>query len=231
MFNFVLIHGAWHKPTCWDKLKPYLLPFGNIHAPNLIGEFSFHDIRLITYIDILTTLFSRIQTPIIIISHSFGGFLAREIANIFPEKIAQIIYVNALIPIKDETFFSLTSNFHYQHLNPYLEIDDNKAEIRLKSLHKIHQYMYQTIEINDLDFHHFRSEPLKPLSEPYSGKNYQIPEKAIISLNDLSICDIDLIRMSNRQNIPYHTINADHCPFFSNPAKFSKLILECIEDV
>ena len=230
MLSFVLIHGAWHKPSCWDELKKHLHHAAPIYTPQLVCHSDYVNIRLSSYIQILSDLLLRINGKVILIAHSFGGFVAGEIANLFGEKINHIIYINGLIPMMGESLFSLCANFDNQPLNPYLEINTTLQEIKIHPLLKIHQYMYQTSPLEKLDLTNFRAEPLIPLTEGFSGKKHQIREIAIISRHDLCIRDTDQIQMSNRQNIPYHLIHSDHSPFQTNPVELYQLILKSISD-
>jgi pimeloyl-ACP methyl ester carboxylesterase len=229
MRHFILVHGAWHEPSCWKELKTYLETHGQVYTPNLIPLKPYQEICLNDYAQSIEKLINEINQPVILIGHSFAGIVISEVANHLPNKIAELIYINALIPLEQESLFSLSACFEYQNLSPYLQIHAEYQSIDIEPNQKAIDYMYQCKPPSALQL---RREPLHPFSESISSLTYQnVSRKAIICQKDLTISANDQIKMCERQNIPYELMDADHCPFHSQPNILSQLILKGCLDV
>jgi pimeloyl-ACP methyl ester carboxylesterase len=223
MRHFVLVHGAWHHPSCWQAVQNLLEPFGKVYSPYLIPPKKYHDIYLSEYVDCLKNTIQSIQEPVILVGHSFAGFVITALADLLPHLIEELIYINAFIPMANETLFSLSANFKYQHLNPFLQIDTQKQIISIKPKEEAIRWMYQLS--HDQENIQLRPEPLIPFNETiFNIANPICSRRAIITKQDLCISTQDQINMCKRQNIPYQLIEGDHCPFKSNPQILSQLI-------
>lgn len=101
---FVLVHGAWHGGWCWQKVATLLRAQGHtVYTPTLtgLGERSHllnPDITLDTFIDDVANLIRWEQLcKVVLVGHSFGGLVISGVADAIPEKIQQLIYLDAFI--------------------------------------------------------------------------------------------------------------------------------------
>lgn len=224
MKHFVLVHGAWHHPACWTLIQRLLKPYGKVYTPNLIPQKHFHEVHLSDYISCLKELIQTINAPVVLIGHSFAGFVITEVANHTPHLIEELIYINAFIPKNNETLFSLSANFEFQNLNPYLKMNTEQQSLAIEPIDSALKWMYQLSDNPSIEF---RPEPLLPLNQSILyTPNPIYPRRAIIGQQDLCISAKDQIKMCERQNIAYQLIDADHCPFISNPMTLSQMILK-----
>lgn len=105
MATFVLVHGAWQGGWCWQKLIPYLREAGHeVYAPTLSGlgersHLSSCDIDLSCHIqDIVNVLRYQDLEDVILIGHSYGGMVITGVADKCPERLSQLVYLDALVP-------------------------------------------------------------------------------------------------------------------------------------
>ncbi|GAB2890849.1 alpha/beta hydrolase [Paralcaligenes ginsengisoli] len=102
--TFVLVHGAWHGGWCWAKVAHALRAFGHrVYTPTLtgLGERSHllgSGITLGTFVqDIENVLLWEDLTNVILVGHSFAGLVITGVADRAPQRLKQLIYLDAFI--------------------------------------------------------------------------------------------------------------------------------------
>ena len=113
MANFVLVHGAWHGGWCWWKTAPFLRDGGHrVLTPSLTGLGDReHLARLIPPAvlnldlhirDITELLDSQDLAEVILVGHAYAGMVITGVAELRPERIASLVYVNGVAPSDGE---------------------------------------------------------------------------------------------------------------------------------
>jgi pimeloyl-ACP methyl ester carboxylesterase len=113
---FVLVHGAFHGGWCFRKLARLLEDNGHeVFTPTLtgLGERShllkMGSINLETHIrDVVNTLVWEDLTNVVLCGHSYGGMVISGVADLAPERIATLVYLDALVPQNGDTVLALT---------------------------------------------------------------------------------------------------------------------------
>lgn len=102
--TFVLVHGAWHGGWCWSRVAERLRARGhNVYTPTLTGLGERHhllsaDITLQTFVrDIANVLIWQDLSRVILVGHSFGGLVITGVAELLPERLQQLVYLDAFI--------------------------------------------------------------------------------------------------------------------------------------
>jgi len=102
--TFVLIHGAWHGGWCWREVAARLRAAGHeVYTPTMTGlgeRAHLLDQRtgLSTFIDDACAVIECEElTDIVLVGHSFGGLVISGVADRMKERIAQLIYLDALV--------------------------------------------------------------------------------------------------------------------------------------
>ena len=116
MMIFILIHGSWHNGSVWYKVERLLKQQGaTVYTPTLTGMESFQhpaskDIGLTVHIqDIVHLIQENKLENVILVGHSYSGFVLTGVAEIIPNKIDQLIYLDAFIPEDNQSLFDLMS--------------------------------------------------------------------------------------------------------------------------
>jgi pimeloyl-ACP methyl ester carboxylesterase len=101
--TIVLEHGAWADASSWDKVILQLQADGfTVYAPpNPLRGVSYDS----TY---LADFLSTIPGPIVLVGHSYGGFVTTNAATGNPN-VKALVYVDAFIPAQGDTLLGLTS--------------------------------------------------------------------------------------------------------------------------
>ena len=105
MAIIVLAHGAWSAAWAWKKMRPLMAAAGHeFFAPTYTGlgeraHLASPDNDLKTHIqDVLGVLTFEDLRNVVLIGHSYGGMVATGVADRAPERIAQLIYLDAFVP-------------------------------------------------------------------------------------------------------------------------------------
>jgi pimeloyl-ACP methyl ester carboxylesterase len=121
--KFVLVHGAWHGGWCFDLVAKRLRSEGyDVYTPTLtgLGERSHlldDKTDLNTHIqDILNVIKWQDLDQIILCGHSYGGMIVTGVADAVPEKIANLVYLDAYVPKDGESIWDFMSDERKQIL-------------------------------------------------------------------------------------------------------------------
>lgn len=102
---FLFVHGAWGGGWEYRKVDSILTAKGDIvFRPTLTGlgersHLADTEINLTTHInDIVNVIkFEELQ-DVILVGHSYGGMVISGVAEQIPERIKQMIYLDAFVP-------------------------------------------------------------------------------------------------------------------------------------
>ena len=116
MTSYVLVHGAWHGGWCWRRVARALAATGaEVHTPTLTGlgeraHLASPDIGLETHVrDILGVLEAEDLSGVILVGHSYGGIVASAAADRAPERVAPLVYRDAVVARDGECMYDRAS--------------------------------------------------------------------------------------------------------------------------
>jgi len=108
MATFVLVPGAWMGGWAWKKVAPLLEAKGSeAYAVTLTGmaervHLSSNDVGMETAVqDVLNVIKYGELDDVVLVGHSFAGKVVAAVADRAPEKVKQILYVDAYRPSKN----------------------------------------------------------------------------------------------------------------------------------
>ncbi len=108
----VLVHGAWADSSSWNGVTPRVQHDGytvDVIANPLRGVASDS-----AY---LASVLRTISGPIVLVGHSYGGFVISNAAVGNPG-VKALVYVDAYLPDKGDTLLSLTGQFPGSQISP-----------------------------------------------------------------------------------------------------------------
>ena len=104
MTSLVLVHGAWAAGWCWRRVVPHLREAGHeVFAPSLTGlgerkHLATPQVGLDTHVqDIVGVLETEELDGVILVGHSYGGMVITGVAERVPERLAQLVYLDAFV--------------------------------------------------------------------------------------------------------------------------------------
>lgn len=102
---FVLVHGAWHGGWCWQRMTPMLRAAGHeVHTPTLTGlgeraHLGSAHTSLNTHIaDVVATMQMEDLKDVVLVGHSYAGFVVTGVADRSPSRVRTLVYINAFVP-------------------------------------------------------------------------------------------------------------------------------------
>ena len=110
--TFVLVHGGFHGGWCWGRVAGLLRARGHaVHTPTQTGcgersHLLSRSITLDTFVDdIANVLRWEDLHRVVLVGHSFGGIAITGVADRMPERLRQLVYLDALILDNGESVF------------------------------------------------------------------------------------------------------------------------------
>ncbi|MEU7041696.1 alpha/beta hydrolase [Streptomyces varsoviensis] len=102
--TFLLVHGAWHRPTCWAPLQEALtadgwqsrtvaLPSGGPQGTPSAGMYA--------DAEEVSARLRETAGPVVVVGHSYGGFPITEAAGDHPN-VTRLVYLAAYVPEEGE---------------------------------------------------------------------------------------------------------------------------------
>ncbi|MGY6651558.1 alpha/beta fold hydrolase [Amycolatopsis sp. TRM77291] len=105
MATFLLVHGAWHSGRAWDRVVPLLESAGHrAFAPSLTGygdkaDLLGPEVGLGTHIDDVVGLIDGERLDdVVLVGHSYAGMVISGAAHRVPERIAHLVFLDAMVP-------------------------------------------------------------------------------------------------------------------------------------
>ncbi|MGW3964560.1 alpha/beta hydrolase [Amycolatopsis sp. NPDC005003] len=107
--TYVLVHGAWHTGQAWARVVPRLAASGRpVFTPTLTGygetrHLLTPDVGLRTHTaDVVRLLVEADLHDVVLVGHSYAGLVISAVANEVPERIARLVYLDAMVPVDGE---------------------------------------------------------------------------------------------------------------------------------
>jgi pimeloyl-ACP methyl ester carboxylesterase len=101
----VLAHGAWSSAWAWKKMRPLMTAAGHeFFAPSYTGlgeraHLASPANDLETHIqDVLGVIKYEDLHDVVLLGHSYGGMVVTGVADLAPDRVAELIYLDAFIP-------------------------------------------------------------------------------------------------------------------------------------
>lgn len=114
MATFLICHGAWSAGWAWKKVRPLLRAAGHeVLTPTYtgVGERAHQAspaVDLEMHIkDVLGVIECEGLKDITLVGHSYGGMVATGVADRVPERIKQLIYLDAFVPENGQSLLDL----------------------------------------------------------------------------------------------------------------------------
>lgn len=114
MATFVLVHGGWAGGWQWREIATRLRAAGHdVYTPTLTGlgervHLAHPDVDLDTHIqDILMVLEYEDLHEVILVGYSYSGMVVTAVAERAPERLAQLVYLDAFVPSDGESLATM----------------------------------------------------------------------------------------------------------------------------
>jgi pimeloyl-ACP methyl ester carboxylesterase len=103
--DFVLVHGAFHGGWCWSRVARILRAAGHsVHTPSQTGlgdrrHLLSELIDMRTFVADITSLLEAEEIDdAVLVGHSFGGRTIAGVADVLPERLRHLVFLDAAVP-------------------------------------------------------------------------------------------------------------------------------------
>jgi pimeloyl-ACP methyl ester carboxylesterase len=114
MATFLICHGAWSAGWAWGKMRPLLRAAGHeIFTPSYTGlgeraHLAHPLVGLATHVrDILGVIECEDLRDFILLGHSYGGMVATGVADLVPQLVRRLVYLDAFVPADGQSLDDL----------------------------------------------------------------------------------------------------------------------------
>lgn len=114
--TYVIVHGAWGGGWAFREVDQLLTANGHkVFRPTLTGlgekvHLAARDVGLTTHVtDIVNVILFEDLHDIVLVGHSYGGMVITGVMDRIPERIRQVIFLDAAVPEDGESMYSLRS--------------------------------------------------------------------------------------------------------------------------
>lgn len=126
--TFLLVHGAWSGGWDYAKVDSIFKTKGDIvYRPTLTGlgervHLANSNVNLSTYItDIVNVIRYENLHNVILVGHSFGGMVISGVAEQVPDRISQLIYLDAMVPDNGQSARDVCGPLWDQMMAPFIK--------------------------------------------------------------------------------------------------------------
>jgi pimeloyl-ACP methyl ester carboxylesterase len=222
--TIVLEHGAWADGSSWDGVVSRLQNAGytvDVLPNPLRGPASDSDY--------LASYLATIKGPIVLVGHSYGGFVTTNAAT-GNSNVKALVYVDAYIPAQGETLNGLTAQFPGSEVSPaalnFVPSPGGVVDAYIKP------ELFHSILANDLSTQ--QAAQLAATQRPIAGSALDeqsgppawtdIPSWDVIGTADHAIPVAAQEFMAKRAHAVVTEVNASHLSMISHPSTVTSVI-------
>lgn len=226
--TFVLIHSAWMGGWSWqhvgDGLKTNKYSY---HAPDLPAHGNDKtpagQVSLADYVNSVTSVIDKIDEPVILVGHSFGGVVASQVAEARSDKVDALVYLCALMLPDGVSFMDATKGQSDSAVLNNLEYSKDRSSVTIAE-HALHKAVAHDLPMEEFiaaTKSKLVAEPTRPLGEPLrlSQERFgKIPRYYIECTNDRAIPHKSQKAMYTELPVErIYSLASSHTPMFSAP--------------
>jgi pimeloyl-ACP methyl ester carboxylesterase len=230
MSNFVLVHGGMVGGWCWKKVRKYLEAQGHlVRTPTLTGlgerkHLNCPDIDLDVHInDIVNVLQYEELEEVILVGHSYGGMVITGVADRTPQRIKQLIYIEALIPEDGESMFDIVDPKISSYLFTRAQEEGKGWQVPPAPAES---YNFENPEDIKWIVSHSTAHPLKSFQQKITLKNsMERFNRYYIKCTQDHFLDSMFIRAKNK-GFTCNLLDTGHFPMVTEPELLSNLLTQ-----
>ncbi|MCK1446709.1 alpha/beta fold hydrolase [Bradyrhizobium sp. 48] len=133
----VLVHGAWETATVWSEVAAGLKRDGyKVHTIELPGrpgnELPIQKVTFDGYREAVSSAIAHEKEPVVLVGHSFGGFVISAEAEAQPKRIKTLVYVAAYLPQDGQSLLGLATTDPGSKAGAALVIEKEKGLAAIK---------------------------------------------------------------------------------------------------
>ena len=221
--TILLVHGAWHGPWCWDLLRPHLETLGYptvaVQLPSATASRAQPPAGLDADTGCIVRQIDRIDGPVALVGHSYGGAPVTAAAAARLNRIAHLIYLAAYLPDSGESIFSLHGVPVPADLTGVEPVPDNPVAM-----------FYGDVPADTAAHAAGRLAPqtTRSWTEPVPDAGWrQLPSTYLVCQKDQALPPALQEQFATRAD-HVRRLPSGHSPFLSMPAELAAVLHDCL---
>lgn len=236
--NFVLVHGGGHGGWCYGLVADALISAGHrVFAPTLTGlgervHLLSATISLNTHVlDVANVLRFEDLDDVILVGHSYGGGVITGVADEVPDRIGQLVFLDASMPGNGQSIADASPGIH-QFADADKRVVDG-IELILWPDNPIARMVYGLTDDTHWQWAERRLTPhpwrtfLDPLSLRDEGRVRSIPTTVINCTSTLAARSAEDFSR-HRDAVNLWEMNTGHDMMITEPAATAELLLRLV---
>ena len=235
MSTYMFVHGAGTGTWCWEKVVPWLRQAGHqVTVFDLPGhgqdKTPVAEVTFDLYLQRTGEVLAAQAEPVILVGHSLGGIVLSQIAERYPTKIQQLVYLTAYLLPDGETVLQAAQRDTDALAFSHAVVDETGTSFTYPP-EKLQDFFYADCSEEDI-------KHAKQLTVPQSLQPGDVPLQVTAErfgrIPRVYIeCLLDRVISPAFQKQMYTTLpcqkvfslETSHSPFFSTPEILSRLLL------
>jgi pimeloyl-ACP methyl ester carboxylesterase len=239
---FVLVHPAWFGGWCWRKAAPLLRASGcEVHTPTLTGlgeraHLANREISLATHVeDVTNVLEFEDLRRVILVGNSSAGMVITGVADLVPERLAQVVYLDAFVPEDNQSLVDLLPPERRQAMEDFVRAEGHGWLLpRFAPLpwKKIVRDMWDVTSDEDVSWILARLKPMpfRAFTDPVQRTNPAATsvDRVFIRCPHFQHPVFDQHAKMAQQTTGwrYRELVAGHLPYITHPAELAQVLLD-----
>ena len=227
MSTYVLLHGSYQGGWIWKFVGERLVAAGHaVYRPTLEGSAERKrnlrpELSLLDYgREMADLLFYEDLHDVILVGTSIGGMVAAQTAELVPERIKRLVFIDALVPLPGESVPTINSRPPYDRTNlVYGPLPENARGVIYADL---------AAEVENWALARYTQQAIGPTDEPVDLQKFWSQTWQV----DVLRCQRSPAppaahqqRTAERLGGTYTELDAGHYPMLSHPAEIAQYLL------
>lgn len=228
MSTFVLVHGSFQGGWIWQRVAEGLRAAGHtVYHPSLDGcaerKGSLrHGVTLDSQAaEIAGLLFYEDLNDVVLVGTSSGGIVAARAAEMAPERIRRLVFIDALVPVPGESTSTINSRPPYPKSDPAYGPRPDQARGRV--------FTDLEPELQDWAVARYTRQPVAPTDDPVDLQDFWSREWQVDVLRCTQSSappEAHQRRTAEKLGGSYAELEAGHYPMLSHTAEITRYLLD-----
>lgn len=236
MASFLLIHGAWHDGSSFDRLRAPFEAAGHVMvAPTLPGmggdTKALAAVTLDGWAEFVVREAGKLAAPVILCGHSRAGIVVSRAAELAPHLFDGLVYIAAaLVPDGKTHYDVIGAKLERQGLGTAITSVADGFGIALAPARAIRVFYNRCTPEDQANASRLLVEPVRPMGtvlELSDGRYGSLPRHYIECMDDKCV---PLAEQRAMQLVlpcaSVTTLDSDHSPFFSMPDQLAAALIK-----
>ncbi|HYG99441.1 MAG TPA: alpha/beta hydrolase [Terriglobales bacterium] len=231
--EYVLVHGGFLGGWCWRAVATRLKAAGHgVTTPTLTGlgercHLLTPEVDLQTHItDVVNALEFEDLHGVVLVGHSYSGFVITAVAECVPHRLSALVYVDALVPEQGRSYFDLRPPEVVQWFRSAADNHGRGWDIPCV-------FSPEMLGIDDPGMaewvmKHLRPHPRRTLEQPFVGAGRvvnRLPKTYIVSVSPPSGAEyLEQAERARRLGWETFELPTGHLPMITQPDRLGELL-------